>query len=291
MVRQLLERCPGNICSLFDHYYADLHLLKTTVGGPLMVRLVLVSFTLLLAGCGESAISPPSDAQPESLRRMVNQHLLFASGWPATSPGEPDGPHISTEWQIWAYSTASPSPISGDAAVVDGANSVLREGTNAAGNGHPAWTCLPANPRGMSDPGSGWNDAQEAMPLCADEEGMKWVAAYLAGERPQLERDAIIWMLHGDMGEDNTTPLVMSQGEAADPSQWIVSGPHLMLMPKDPGSLDAFGTDFTAGDPYTMFMGTDYAHLMIPMEDYNSGPNGAPMTLGYDGKYRYQGRN
>ena len=75
-------------------------------------------------------------------------------------------------------------------------------------------------------------------------------------------------MLHGDMGYDNTTPLVMSQGEAADPSQWIVSGPHLMIMPKDPASLDAHDTDFTVGSPYTMFAGTDYAHLMIPAEGY-----------------------
>jgi len=223
-----------------------------------MVRLALVSFTLLLVGCGEPSISPPSDAQPESLAETSI----------ATSTGEPDAPRTSTEWQIWAYSTASPSFISSNATAVDGANNVLREGTNG-------WTCLPANPRGMSDPGNGWNDAHEAMPLCADEEGMKWVAAYLAGDRPQLERDAIVWMLHGDMGEDNTTPLVMSQTEAADQSQWIVSGPHLMLMPKDSRSLDAFGTDFTAGSPYTMFVGTDYAHLMIPVEDY----------------YRYQGQN
>ena len=223
-----------------------------------MVRLVVVSFSLLLAGCGEPAISPPGDTQPGKQGGVAI----------ATSTGEPSAPHTSAAWQIWAYSTASPSFISGNAAVADGANSVLREGTNG-------WTCLPANPRGMSDPGSGWNDAHEAMPLCADEEGMKWVAAYLAGDRPQLDRDAIVWMLHGDMGEDNTTPLVMSQAEAADPSQWIMSGPHLMLMPKDPRSLDAFGTDFTEGSPYTMFVGTDYAHLMIPVEDY----------------YRYQGQN
>ena len=223
-----------------------------------MARFVLVSFALVLVGCGEAAVSPSSDTQPEA----QDQTSI------ASSTGEPDASHISTEWQIWAYSTASPTFISSNATAVDGEMNVLREGTNG-------WTCLPANPRGMSDPESGWKDAHEAMPLCADGEGMKWVAAYLGGERPQLERDAIIWMLHGDMGEDNTTPLVMSQPEAADPSQWIVSGPHLMIMPKDPASLDAFGTDFTVGSPYTMFVGTDYAHLMIPVEDY----------------YRYQGQN
>ena len=34
-------------------------------------------------------------------------------------------------------------------------------------------------------------------------------------------------------------------GEAdAAPGQWIESGPHLMLMPKDPATLDAFTDDF-----------------------------------------------
>ncbi len=174
---------------------------------------------------------------------------------------EPSGPHTSNEWQIWAYSTAAPSFIAAGATIMDGASNVLREGNNG-------WTCLPANPRGMANPENGWNDAHEAMPLCADEEGFKWVGAYLGGETPQLDRDVFIWMLHGDMGEDNTTPLVMNQSDAQDPTNWIVSGPHLMLMPKDPSTLDGFTSDFMTGAPYAMFRGTDYVHLMIPMEDY-----------------------
>jgi len=71
--------------------------------------------------------------------------------------------------------------------------------------------------------------------------------------------------LHGDVGEDNTTPLVMSFDEIEDPDNWIESGPHLMMMPKDPTSLDAFSADFTTGAPYVMFQGQTWAHLMIPM--------------------------
>ena len=183
-----------------------------------------------------------------------------ASGALAQS-GEPAGPHTSAEWQIWAYTTAAPSFIAENATAVDANNNVLRAGTNG-------WTCVPANPRGMADPENGWRDPHEAMPLCGDEEGFKWVVAYLGGETPELERNTFIWMSHGDMGEDNTTPLVMSQAEAEDPDNWIMSGPHLMMMPKDPNSLDAYPTDFTSGSPYTMFAGTDYAHLMIPMENY-----------------------
>ena len=49
--------------------------------------------------------------------------------------------------------------------------------------------------------------------------------------------------LHGDMGEDNTKHLVMKKEDAAE-GQWIESGAHLMLMPKDPSTLAGQTTDF-----------------------------------------------
>ena len=33
--------------------------------------------------------------------------------------GEPDGPHTSTEWKIWALSTAAPSFIAANCTVID----------------------------------------------------------------------------------------------------------------------------------------------------------------------------
>ena len=57
---------------------------------------------------------------------------------------------------------------------------------------------------------------------------------YMSGKKPQMERDTYMWMLHGDLGEDNTTSGVLNKSDAKDQSQFIVSGPHLMLMPKDP---------------------------------------------------------
>ena len=41
-----------------------------------------------------------------------------------------------------------------------------------------------------------------------------------------------------------------------------------MLMPKDPATIEKFSTNFMTGAPYVMFAGTDYAHLMIPVEGY-----------------------
>jgi len=174
--------------------------------------------------------------------------------------GEPSGSHTSAEWQIWAYSTAAPSYIAKDATVLNEKMEMLREGTNG-------WTCLPVNPRGMSDSENGWKDAHEAMPLCGDAEVFKWISAYLSDEVPDMDYDGYAWMLHGDMGEDNSTPKIMSKDDAKE-GHWIESGPHLMRMPKDPSSLDGMTTDFNSGAPYVMFSGTPYAHIMYPLQDY-----------------------
>ena len=198
--------------------------------------------------------------------------LIMGCEMPAentSSTGEPDAPHTSAEWQIWAYSTAAPAYIAGDATVLGPDMSVLREGNNG-------WTCLPVNPRGQSDPENGWIDAHEAMPLCGDTEVFKWISAYLSDETPVMDKDGYAWMLHGDMGEDNTTPKTLTKEESAE-GQWIESGPHLMRMPADPSTLDSMTTDFTTGAPYVMFAGTVYAHVMYPMAGYyDYQPESAP---------------
>jgi hypothetical protein len=91
--------------------------------------------------------------------------------------------------------------------------------------------------------------------------------AYSNGTKPKLDKDGWMWMLHGDVGEDNLVPMVMNKKDST-PGAWIESGPHLMLMPKNPSSLDNYSADFTTGAPYVMFPGTDYAHVMIPTEGY-----------------------
>ena len=168
------------------------------------------------------------------------------------------GDPLSEEWQIAAFSSAAPEFIGDGATIVGYDGSVIRRGSNG-------WTCLAANPRNM--PEAGWTTPHEAMPLCADEVSMAWVQAYVGGEMPNLSRDAYIWMAHGDMGEDNTQPFIFNEDDAA-PGNWIESGPHIMLMPQDPSSLDLFPSDFNDGEPYVMWQGNEYAHLMIPIEGY-----------------------
>ena len=193
--------------------------------------------------------------------------LLACNNAPATvekemikDNGEPDLPHTSAEWKIWAYSSAAPSFIASKCTVVDVDGTILRQGTNG-------WTAMAANPRGMADPENGWKDPHEAMPMVMDAQAMKWAMAFMSGKKPELDHDGWMYMLHGDMGEDNTKQLVFKKEDAAE-GHWIESGPHLMLMPKDPSSLKGQTTDFNSGSPYIMFEGTGYDHIMIPLEGY-----------------------
>ena len=85
------------------------------------------------------------------------------------------------------------------------------------------------------------------MPICADKEALKWMQAYLTETTPELNHDGFMWMLHGDV-EDNTTPMVMDKADA-HAGHWIESGPHLMLMPKDPQTIAGHTSDFRIGSP------------------------------------------
>ena len=172
----------------------------------------------------------------------------------------------SIDWEIEAYTTSAPNFIGNFATVISASGEVLREGSNG-------WTCLPF----IAMPKMGFKTKNEAAPACADQNAMAWANAYLSQTEPKLENDGWIWMLHGDTGVDNFRPYSEGDEKNTDPKDWIYSGAHLMLMPKDPNSLGSQTTDFTTGAPYVMMKGTPYVHLMIPVEGYyDYQPESAP---------------
>ena len=172
----------------------------------------------------------------------------------------------SIDWEIEAYTTSAPDFIGNFATVISASGEVLREGSNG-------WTCLPF----IAMPKMGFKTKNEAAPACADQNAMAWANAYLSQTEPKLENDGWIWMLHGDTGVDNFRPYSEGDEKNTDPKDWIYSGAHLMLMPKDPNSLGSQTTDFTTGAPYVMMKGTPYVHLMIPVEGYyDYQPESAP---------------
>ena len=172
----------------------------------------------------------------------------------------------SVEWEIKTYTSAAPDFIGDFATVVGASGEILREGSNG-------WTCLPCIPM----PKMGFKTANEAAPACADANAVAWANAYIAQSKPEIENDGWIWMKHGDTGVDNFRPYSEGDKDNTDPEDWIYSGSHLMLMPKDPSSLEGVSTDFTTGAPYVMMQGTPFVHLMIPLDGYyDYQPESAP---------------
>jgi hypothetical protein len=89
---------------------------------------------------------------------------------------------------------------------------VLRRGSNG-------WTCMP------DVPGRPQHD-----PMCGDETMMKWLKAVMAGEKPNIDRVGLSYMLMGEARQGQNVP------PAKDPSkvkEWFYIGPHIMIVLPD----------------------------------------------------------
>ena len=168
-----------------------------------------------------------------------------------TEEASVSGEQGSTEWKIQNAMSAAIPAISTDATILDwpqaeGAElAELRKGTND-------WTCLP------DYPGSPGND-----PICTDKSGAQWFEAYMSQKEPALTQAGIAYMLQGGSDPSNTDPFAI---EPAPGQDWLTAPAHLMIFPS--GKLDAavYGTDHTTGNPWIMWAGTPYEHLMIPVK-------------------------
>ena len=98
--------------------------------------------------------------------------------------------------------------------------------------------------------------------MCLDKEWQAWGDAWENKKDPPKPKTVgVAYMLKGDKGASNTDPYATKR--TAD-NQWVVSGPHIMLLPTDVSQLDAYPTDWTKGGPWVMWKGTPYAHIMVP---------------------------
>ena len=156
-------------------------------------------------------------------------------------------PALATEDKITSATSAAPSSISNKATVMDWDDTILRKGTNR-------WTCLPDRP---DTPG---ND-----PMCLDENGMAWAHAWMTKAQPPEGKIGFAYMLQGGSDASNEDPHAT---EPAQGQEWVDTGPHVMVfnvgeMVQDyPSQKDNPDTS----QPYVMWPGTPYEHLMIPVE-------------------------
>ena len=140
--------------------------------------------------------------------------------------------------------SAAPPTLRSSVTVMDWEHNVLQKGT---GN----YTCFPTPPQ-----------LQGKAPMCMDGPWMQWAQAWMNKAPFQATSIGISYMLAGDEGASNIDPY--AEGKTDD-NQWIVEGPHLMIITPDMEMLNSLPTDPSNGGPYVMWKGTPYAHIMVPV--------------------------
>jgi hypothetical protein len=156
------------------------------------------------------------------------------------------------EAKIQSAISAAPTSIAKDARIVDYPEKAgqplieLRKGTNG-------WTCFPD-----------WQATPGKDPMCFDKMWMQWFEAINTATDPNIKQPGIAYMLQGGSDASNTDPFAMKPEKG---EQWVSTPPHVMLIV--PGKLDKslFSTDHHSGEPWVMYAGTPYEHVMIPVEE------------------------
>jgi len=142
--------------------------------------------------------------------------------------------------------SAAPPSLAATAMVMDWEGNMLREGSGP-------YTCMPTPP-----------SLQGKSPMCMDEPWKAWADAWTNQKEFKADRVGVSYMLAGDGGASNVDPY--ATGPTED-NQWVVEGPHLMVLVPDPAMLEGLSTDPKNGGAYVMWKGTPYAHIMIPTAD------------------------
>lgn len=168
-------------------------------------------------------------------------YLFVAAVLLTLSPAVGDE-HDGKQAKILEALRAAPAGIAAHAAVKDWDGTILREGTNG-------WSCYPS-PEMMPN-----------SPMCLDAVWEKWAHAWANKQPFKTDKIGISYMLMGDSGTSNTDPY--AEGPTAD-NEFVVEGPHLMILVPDEAMLEDLPDDPGPG-PYVMWKGTPYAHIMVPV--------------------------
>jgi hypothetical protein len=145
---------------------------------------------------------------------------------------------------------AAPPAISQKATIIDvssdGKIRVVRKGTNN-------FTCMADNP---ASPGPD--------PMCGDQNAMEWAKAWIEKKEPAPNKVGFLYMLVEGSDASNTDPF--AQKPEAD-NNWVKTGPHVMVVGAK-GMMEGYPRDAKpdTSQPYVMWPGTPYEHLMLPVQ-------------------------
>lgn len=147
--------------------------------------------------------------------------------------------------------SAAPAAIAKNATIVavdeHGKMREVRKGTNG-------WTCMPDNP---TTPG--------ADPMCMDKNALEWAMAWMEKKPPAAGKVGFMYMLAGGTDASNTDPYAQKPTKE---NHWIKTGPHVMVVGADQSFYDQYSKspDPDTKQPYVMWPGTPYQHLMAPVK-------------------------
>lgn len=150
--------------------------------------------------------------------------------------------------------SAAPPLIRDSAKVMDWDGAVLKEGSGE-------YTCMPTQPEKRKTGGK--------EPMCLDKVWLAWGDAWMNKKPFKADAVGVAYMMSGDTGASNTDPFAT---KPASDNQWIVEGPHVMMIVPDEKSLEGLSTDPKSGGAYVMWKGTPYAHIMIPVGERPAQP-------------------
>ena len=145
---------------------------------------------------------------------------------------------------------AAPAKVSKDATIVamdaDGKMRTLRQGTNG-------FTCMADSP---ATPGPD--------PMCMDKNAFAWAGAWMAHKDPPQGKVGFMYMLEGGTDASNTDPFATKPSAS---NHWVKTGPHIMVVGADASFYDSYpkSPDPDTTQPYVMWAGTPYQHLMAPV--------------------------
>jgi len=161
--------------------------------------------------------------------------------------GPAAGAEASKEALIRDAVSAAPPALSRTVTVKDWDGTVLRKGSGA-------YTCFPTPVELRAKGGR--------EPMCVDGVWAEWVEAWMNKKEFRARQVGIGYMLAGDAGASNIDPYAAAR---TPDNQWVVEGPHAMVLVPDPAQLEGLPTDPNSGGAYVMWKGTPYAHVMIPV--------------------------
>jgi hypothetical protein len=174
-----------------------------------------------------------------ALAPMLAASLVLGSG-----PGQAQ-PAPDREALIRSALSAAPPTLRDSVRVLDGQGNVLREGGSA-------FTCLPAPP--------GF-----AGPMCLDAQWMGWLDAYVNRRPPAVTGIGLAYMMAGDSHDGGASNINPADTQPTAQNDWMVEGPHVMIIVPDPAAIEPVPAEHAGGGPYVMWKGTPYAHIMMPI--------------------------